>query len=68
MVTITTTISGWPRISPVKEERDVLLCTLTQGRLRAAWGFKYDYDDDDCNVDEDGDDYKDDSDLFVINI
>ena len=40
----------------MKEGRDALLSTLTQGRLRAAWAFGYFYDDDDCNVVHDYDD------------
>ena len=46
----------------MKEGRDALPFTLTQGRLRAAWAFGYFYDDDDCNVVHDcyDDDYDDD--------
>ena len=40
----------------MKEGRDALLSTLTQGRPRAAWAFGYCYDYDGCDVVHDYDD------------
>ena len=45
--------SGWRKIFRVREERDVLLFTHIQGRLKVAWAFRYYCDDDDDYDDDD---------------